>query len=78
MSETKPIGLLDSFSDKPRMTSFNQPSATETSSLSANLGWLGNPIDLRDTNEISQKKVDFAIAPIFAAGRAALVTGLGA
>jgi hypothetical protein len=76
--DTKPDGLFDSFSEKSRMPRFNQPSATEASSFSAELDWLGNPIDLRDTSQISMKHVDFAISPIFAAGRAALITGLGA
>lgn len=76
--ETKPDGLLDSFLEKPRMPRFNQASAAKASSFSTELDWLGNPIDLRDTSQISMKQVDFAISPIFAAGRAALITGLGA
>ncbi len=78
MAETKTTTLMDSFSSKRTMQSSGVTSRHSKKNLSANLSGLGWSIDLHDTSRISQKKVDFAISPIFPAGRAALVTGLGA
>lgn len=70
--------LMEAFSNKPATNLQGKASLKLKKSIPEIHDWLGSAIDLRETNEISQKKVDFAIAPIFAAGRAALVTGLGA
>lgn len=78
MRAEKSSTLMEAFSNKPATNLVGKASLELKKSIPEIHDWLGSAIDLRDTNKISQKKVDFAIAPIFAAGRAALVTGLGA
>jgi AAA domain len=74
MSGNKQTTLMDSFSNKPTLYRADNSISGSKSTLS----WLGSSIDLHETNLISQREVDFVLSPIFAAGRAALLAGLGA
>lgn len=78
MNERKPTTLMDSFCIRPGPRLLDVPVGHPKQDLTKNISWLGSSIDIRDTDRISQTKTDFVISPIFAAGRAALVTGLGA
>lgn len=49
----------------------------KTKRMPAALDWLDKPLDLRETHRIASEKIDYAISPIFQAGRAALITGTG-
>lgn len=72
-------GLFDSFAGRPPHpygAGNLEPIAAQ--SISATLDWLEQPLDLRETHRIASEEVDYAISPIFRAGRAALITGLGA
>jgi energy-coupling factor transporter ATP-binding protein EcfA2 len=51
---------------------------TDASLKASALEWLKPPLDLSETTRVANETVDYAIAPIFRAGRAALITGLGA
>ncbi len=72
-------GLFDSFAGRPPHPYGDgnlEPIGAQ--SISATLDWLEQPLDLRETHRIASEEVDYAISPIFRAGRAALITGLGA
>ncbi len=72
--------LFDSFIGKPQ----HPYGADKLKSIGAQqrmpalLEWLEQPLDLRETHRVASEEVDYAISPIFRAGRAALITGLGA
>lgn len=79
-NENQKIGLLKSFANLPDQSPFgtNRVLTTDASLKVSELGWLKPPLDLSETTRVANETVDYAIAPIFRAGRAALITGLGA
>lgn len=79
-NENQKIGLLDSFGNLPAQSPFGNSRvfATDASLKVSALEWLKPPLDLSETTRVANETVDYAIAPIFRAGRAALITGLGA
>lgn len=79
-AEKTTLGLLSSFSGLPDQSPFGAARSikTEARLKTPPLEWLESPIDLRDTVRVANEKIDYAISPIFRAGRAALITGLGA
>lgn len=79
-NENKKMGLLESFANLPDQSPIDTDRnvKTEAPNEVPALDWLEPPIDLRDTVRVANGNVDYAIAPIFRAGRAALITGLGA
>lgn len=79
-NENNKMGLLESFSNLPDQSPFGAGrSAKEDVPFQVSaLDWLEPPLDLRDTIRVANETVDYAVSPFFRAGRAALITGLGA
>jgi ABC-type thiamine transport system ATPase subunit len=71
--------LFDSFLGKPQHPhGAGKLKSIEAQRKPAPLDWLDQPLDLRETHRIASEEIDYAISPIFPAGRAALITGVGA
>lgn len=79
-NENNKMGLLESFSNLPDQSRFGagRSFTSEVPVKQSGLDWLEPSLDLRHTNRVANETVDYAISPIFRAGRAALITGLGA
>lgn len=79
-NENNKMGLLESFSNLPDQSPFGAGrSGKEDAPFQVSaLDWLEPPLDLRDTIRVANETVDYAVSPFFRAGRAALITGLGA
>ncbi|PQA79816.1 hypothetical protein C5F52_28445 [Limnohabitans sp. TS-CS-82] len=79
MQKTTPTGLMDSFSQLTKHLDTKDASTLNSNAtITPPLEWLGMPIDLRETRRVAQKNVDYVLSPIIPAGRATLVTGVGA
>lgn len=78
--KTTTPGLLNSLSGLPDPIPFkNEQGFTNAPTPNAvALDWLDPPLNLSLTTRVANEDVDYAIAPTFRAGRAALITGLGA
>ncbi len=75
----KPTDLMDSFSPLTKHLDTEVASTLNSKvTITPPLEWLGMPIDLRETRRVAQKNVDYVLSPIIPAGRATLVTGVGA
>ena len=70
----------ESFSDRvvPERIPHRDERAPSSSDLPRQSNWLGEPIDVRQAAHVASQPVDYVAAPIFRAGRASLITGLGA
>jgi AAA domain len=79
-NENNKMGLLGSFSNLPDQSPFGSGRSftSEVPVKQSGLDWLEPSLDLSHTNRVANETVDYAISPIFRAGRAALITGLGA
>lgn len=79
-NENNKMGLLESFSNLPDQSPFGagRSFTSEVPVKQFGLDWLEPSLDLSHTNRVANETVDYAITPIFRAGRAALITGLGA
>ena len=80
VEKTKKLGLLNSLSGLPvQSTSVAERTVTnEAVTCVQALDWLEPPLNLKNTARIADESIDYALFPIFRAGRAALITGLGA
>lgn len=74
------LGLLDSLSGLPVQSPFmdDRKFTNEPVTCAQALDWLEPPLNLSNIAQIASESIDYALSPIFRAGRAALVTGLGA
>ncbi|MDI9331161.1 MAG: hypothetical protein QM527_07605 [Alphaproteobacteria bacterium] len=78
--ENQKMGLIDSFANLPDQSPFGAGRSfkEDVPFQVSTLDWLEPPLNLRDTVRVANEAMDYAISPIFRAGRAALITGLGA
>lgn len=78
--KTTTPGLLNSLSGLPSQNTIlaNSKYTNEAVTCAQALDWLEPPLNLKNTARIADKTIDYALSPIFRAGRAALITGLGA
>lgn len=80
VEKTNKLGLLNSLSVLPVQSPIRTAEHTTNSPTknASTLDWLSPPLNLSLTPRFASKEIDYAIAPFFRAGRAALITGLGA
>jgi RecA-family ATPase len=71
--------LFNAFSrEKPHFSSGAKLHVSaKKENITAPLDWLDSPLDLSETHRIASEAIDYAVSPIFQAGRAALITGVG-